>query len=244
MNTNKEINCQAWVLLCEILALIALASGSFLIVVRISAIWERKKHIMILAASVWSVNVGFWIHYTTQSRSTWSPIGNQCLSLSTYRAQPLSIAIFVTDMILLIIMLVGLWQKGEFQRSSLWNLLWTQGLTWVALAAFADIPMIVVLHLNLNDPWNLMFQTGALIVLVIGSTRMHRTLTNWGAVTEYVSNRPAAFHGTVSTGGMGFRTGATTHTAASLRPAEVAISMGSEQFTLIQAKLDKTLSVV
>ncbi|KAI0301525.1 hypothetical protein B0F90DRAFT_1816993 [Multifurca ochricompacta] len=139
MDTNKKINCQIWIIFCEILALIALASGSFLIVVRISAIWERKKHIMILAASVWSVNVGFWIHFPLDMEPN-----RQYMSQSFHLQGTATIHCYVCyGYDSLNYHASRLWRKGEFQRSGLWNLLWTQGLTWVALAAVADIPMIV-----------------------------------------------------------------------------------------------------
>ncbi|KAI0305173.1 hypothetical protein B0F90DRAFT_1815412 [Multifurca ochricompacta] len=242
MDASDPINCQVWIIWSLVFASLALASGSFLIVVRISAIWERKTPVILLATSIWLINVAFWIHDISRSLSVWNSFGGGCLDLFTSRGQPLSIVTFLTDTILLTIMLVGLWRKGELQKSGLWRLLWTQGLTWLTLAVLVEIPMIVMLYLNLNDPWNLMFQTPALLVLVIGATRMHRALTNWGSVAEYVSTRQAGLRTTPSTSGIGFRTGPSTSPSTTLpvRPIEIAVHMCSDHDSATQTHSDKT----
>jgi hypothetical protein len=50
---------------------------------------------------------------------------------------------------------------------------------WLVLATAAELPPAVFSSLNLNYPFNLMFQTPALIVMSIGATRIHRSLTDY-----------------------------------------------------------------
>ncbi|KAF8259728.1 hypothetical protein EI94DRAFT_997400 [Lactarius quietus] len=57
--------------------------------------------------------------------------------------------------------------------------LWKQGLIWLFLATVSGVPPAVFICLNLNDPFNLMFQTPVLIVMTIGATRMHRSLADF-----------------------------------------------------------------
>ncbi|KAI0264756.1 hypothetical protein BC834DRAFT_882472 [Gloeopeniophorella convolvens] len=243
MDVTKPIDCQVWIVWSLLFSAVALAAGSFLIVVRISAIWERKLSVMVLSMTVWLMNIAFWIRDIVRARSVWNLQGGGCLYLFTVHGRPLSVVTLVTDTILLGTMLLGLWRKGELVKSGLWRLLWNQGLTWLTLAVLVEIPMIVMLYMNLNDPWNLMFQTPALMVLVIGSTRMHRALTNWGAVTEYISNRPAGPQTAAPVSGIGFRSAPTETTATiPMRPIEISMNMGSDHDSFTHTQSDKTFS--
>jgi len=57
--------------------------------------------------------------------------------------------------------------------------LWRQGLKWLFLVTIAGITMAVFIALNLNNPFNLIFQAPTLIVMSIAATRMHRSLTDF-----------------------------------------------------------------
>jgi len=69
-------------------------------------------------------------------------------------------------------------------------LLYQQCIIWIFLAGVAEIPPVVFLALNFNDPWNEMFTGMELTILTIGAARMYRSLTKQGSFTEYSSDPP------------------------------------------------------
>ncbi|KAI9456858.1 hypothetical protein BJY52DRAFT_1275042 [Lactarius psammicola] len=58
------------------------------------------------------------------------------------------------------------------------------------LAPIAEIPPVVFLILDLNDPWNQMFSSAAITILSICAARMYRSLSKYGSLTEYSSDSP------------------------------------------------------
>ncbi|KAI0064917.1 hypothetical protein BV25DRAFT_1914069 [Artomyces pyxidatus] len=233
MNVTAPINCEAWIVFSLLFADLALVSASSLIVLRIAAIWERNIPVVALATSVWSVNVAFWLRDVIRSRSVWDPTSGGCIDLYTQRGQPLSIVTFSTDAVLLIIMLVGLLVKGDAARFGIWRMLYHQGLLWLVLAMVAELPTIILLFKNINDPWNLMFQTPALLTMVIGATRMFRALTNYSTNSEYGSRSNAPADRTAppmsSLNFTSGRSGATHTNTGPLSPRAIEISVHREQ---------------
>jgi hypothetical protein len=182
-DVDRQINCQLWVIFELIFSYTAFASASLLIVLRVIAIWNRNKIVSAISLAIWATNVGFLIHGITRLQGTWSPLTSTCLVPNT-RASELNIIVsLITDSLLLIIMLIGLfrWRFEEGNTSSFGRLLWTQGIIWLFLATIAYVPPVVVIALNLNAPFNLMFQTPALITMSIAATRLYRSLSDFNS---------------------------------------------------------------
>jgi len=182
-DSTTPINCQAWVTFELAFAYVAFAGASLLIVFRIFAIWNRNKRIFVLAMSVWWINVGFLIHGIVRLRASWAPAQSTCAVLNLETSKTNIIVTLATDIILLLIMLIGLLRlrvqgAGMF---GLGRLLWTQGIIWLLIATAAEVPPTVFICLNLNDPFNLMFQTPSLITMSIAATRMYRSLINFNS---------------------------------------------------------------
>ncbi|KAH9967690.1 hypothetical protein BJV74DRAFT_277790 [Russula compacta] len=78
----SSINCQAWVTSELIFVYIAFAAASLLIVLRVIAIWNRKKIISAIAISVWCTNVGFLIRGTVRILVAWMPVQDTCAVLN------------------------------------------------------------------------------------------------------------------------------------------------------------------
>jgi hypothetical protein len=90
------------------------------------------------------------------------------------------IATLVSDVALLLTMRIGLVRLRIHRNMfGLGQLLWNQGLVWLFLATIAEVPPAVFISLNLNSSLNLMFQTPGLVVMSIGATQMHRSLTDF-----------------------------------------------------------------
>jgi len=176
----SPINCQAWVTSEVLFAYIAVAGASLLIVLRTIAIWNRDKIVSLIAMCIWWTNIGFLIHSTVKLRSSWVPVANTCSVLNTDSSKYNITISLSTDVILFTAMLVGLFRlRLGAGTLGLGRLLWTQGVIWCLLATMAQLPAAVFIFLNLNPPFNLMFQTPAMVALIIAATRIYRSLTDF-----------------------------------------------------------------
>ncbi|KAI0044166.1 hypothetical protein FA95DRAFT_1608784 [Auriscalpium vulgare] len=185
-NVTSEMNCQTWIVFQLMFAYVALVAASSLIVLRIAAIWNRNHFAVALAVATWSTNVGFLLHDIITSRSVWNPTAASCTFVDTVHSRNNIIVTFTTDFVLCCIVIAGLLRMRRLHGTTgIWSLLYKQGLIWLGLATVAMIPSTVFIILNLNDPWNLMFQTPSLTVMSIGATRMYRALSDFNAAEGF-----------------------------------------------------------
>ncbi|KAH9984313.1 hypothetical protein BJV74DRAFT_952281 [Russula compacta] len=129
------------------------------------AIWNRTKVVMAIAASV---------------RSEWVPTQGVCLWSNITSTKSNMIITLATDIVLLLIMLVGLlrlrYQSGG--AFGIASILWKQGLIWLLFATISEFPPTVFIILNLNEPLNSVFQPFSVVVMSIAATRMYRSLAD------------------------------------------------------------------
>jgi hypothetical protein len=94
-----------------------------------------------------------------------------------------TITTLVTDIALLLIMLIGLLRLGFHEPGvyGLGRLLWRQGIVWLFIATIAEIPPVVFISLNLNDPLDYMFSFPAMVIMTIAATRIYRSLSNFSS---------------------------------------------------------------
>ncbi|KAH9954863.1 hypothetical protein BC827DRAFT_1272185 [Russula dissimulans] len=252
-DVDRQINCQLWVIFELIFSYLAFASASLLIVLRVIAVWNRNKIVSVISLAIWATNVGFLIHGEhhkgelsipptcildhlgltpyPQLQGVWSPLTSTCLVPNTTASELNIIVSLITDTLLLIIMLIGLfrWRLEEGNTSSFGRLLWTQGIIWLFLATIAYVPPVVVIALDLNAPFNLMFQTPALITMSIAATRLYRSLSDF-------NNRGSSISSDFQKSGS-----STTETHPHIRVApiplnrmEVSMVTSSEQYPVTQ----------
>jgi len=180
VDVSRSMNCQAQVTSELVFAVTACASASLLIVMRTIAIWERNRIVSIVAVGAWLTNVSFLIYNMVKLRSSWAPAQNTCYVVNTDTSKPTILCYLITDIILLLVMLLGLFRlRFEGGMFGLGRLLWRQGILWLLLATIAEVPPSVFILLNLNESWNLMFQTPYMVTMSIAATRMYRSLTNF-----------------------------------------------------------------
>ncbi|KAH9173128.1 hypothetical protein EDB89DRAFT_808256 [Lactarius sanguifluus] len=174
----NRINCQANIIFAFLFANISLVSASALIVLRIAAIWGLNKIAISIASAAWLANTGSLIHSLAVLHGTWS--GGICKVTNSFETKTNILVTFVTDLVLLALMLIGLlrWENAR-QRGGVGWLLYTQGLAWMIIVVLAGAPVTVFVLLNLNDPMNLMFQVPALITMTIGASRVYRGLSDY-----------------------------------------------------------------
>ncbi|KAI0041218.1 hypothetical protein FA95DRAFT_1611184 [Auriscalpium vulgare] len=179
--------CRAWDLAAYVFAYFALGSASLLMLLRITAIWNRN--ILISAASfvVWLTGVGLNTWYLVIIRAQYVPLAGECIPIDSAKAAPSVIGAVSVDTILFLVMFAGILRHRVhgIGITGLWSVLWRQGLVWLALAIVSELPAMVFILLDLNDAWDVMFQVVTVITMAIGSTRMHRILTDYHPTSKF-----------------------------------------------------------
>lgn len=182
-DTTFQFNCQAWGTLGLVFSSIAFAAASLLIVLRIVAIWNREKIIILIAMGVWMTDVVFLINSCVRLRVWRSPEDNMCAALNKEIIKPSIMASLVADVVLLLIMLIGLFRPpfGAGGALSLERVLQKQGLIWFLLAVICEIPPTVFICLDLNVAMNWIFQHPNTVIMTITATKMYRSLMDLGS---------------------------------------------------------------
>ncbi|KAI0310616.1 hypothetical protein OF83DRAFT_1178361 [Amylostereum chailletii] len=153
--TIEKTKCQAYSTTLFVFSCVSLALASFIIVLRVIAVWERKILPSVAAVLFWLASVVLNFRLPSLVHSTWNDAVNAC-GLSIGKASMVNVpAMFSSEVIL-----------GHGAR-------WALG-----------IPAVVLVALNLSDPLNLIMQPVVLASLSICATRMYRSLSEYGSITE------------------------------------------------------------
>jgi len=192
LDAATSINCELWGTLNFVFAYLALACSSLLVVFRVIAIWNKNRFVVVLAACVWGTNVACLSEGISRIRSGWNTDQSNCVVLNMESNKPTIIVVFVTDIVLLLIMLVGLLRLrrhggGTFE---LGRLLWKQGLVWLLIGTAAELTPVLFISLYLNDALNIMFLMPSLLAMSIAATRMYRSLTDFCSSVLVSDNNP------------------------------------------------------
>ncbi|KZT01773.1 uncharacterized protein LAESUDRAFT_450191 [Laetiporus sulphureus 93-53] len=175
MNIITDVNCSALTHVVLVSSFIALAAASLIIVLRVVAIWFKNPYITVLAVTIFLVNVGCLIYGVAKGpRTQWDVAAKYCFEVEIGRGKINIVAAFASDTFLLILMIIGIWRNRG--SGSLWELIWRQGVVWIASAMAAYIPLVVLICLDLNIPMDMMLQIPTYLMLVICATRLHRQL--------------------------------------------------------------------
>ncbi|KAF8487280.1 hypothetical protein DFH94DRAFT_849691 [Russula ochroleuca] len=177
LDVTTPINCQDTIISQFTLAYLALAASSLLIVLRIIAIWDRKRVIVAIVTGIWGINIASLAQGVWRFHSAWGDV--HCVDhLDSIKLS--TIVPLVTDIILLLIMLFGLsrMRRHGVYTLEMGRLLWNQGVAWLLLAVAELLPTVFIC-LNLNQPFNLMFQVPWAVTMSIGVTRMYRSLSDF-----------------------------------------------------------------
>ncbi|KAH8997695.1 hypothetical protein EDB86DRAFT_897693 [Lactarius hatsudake] len=185
-----KVPCQPLIVANYALPYVSWAFASLIIVIRVIAIWNRHIIMSSIAIATWLAGLGLNMRNLAMVDASYDPILQTCITLKTHRGLTNAIAVLVVDIVLLVAMLIGLLRHAHRSSTGIWYLLYQQCIIWIALAGIAEIPPVVFLILDLNDPWNEMFTGVAITILSIGAARMYRALSKRGSLTEYSSEPP------------------------------------------------------
>ncbi|VDB95639.1 unnamed protein product [Peniophora sp. CBMAI 1063] len=199
LNVETPFDCNVWVKLEIFLPYLGLLMASSLIVIRVLAIWNRHPIIVAVSAAGMMAQVALLIHGVVVAKDNWESgpaLLQGCLKMNTVQANlPALAGTSIVDALLLLLMLIGLFLRGEARHFGLGGFLLKQGLIWLALATAAELPSVVILILNLNYVFNQLFLAPEVIILAIAATNMHRTLTDFSYVPKMSLSPLRASHG-------------------------------------------------
>jgi len=242
LDSTYYINCQVAISFATFFVFVTMSCSSFLIVLRIMAVWNRNKIATGMAISLWAANAAFFIYFVSRLRSAWVPVQQTCAETNLPSSKLNLIAIPATDISLLLIMLVGLFRlRGEgMGMAGLGRLLWKQGILWLLLALAAEIPPVVFVSLDLNVPFDYMFDLPAWITMAIAATRLHRSLTDYASSTTDIFSS----HGMFQNSGLPPVQGSKQMNSAPVQmdQMEVAVRMVSEEHGTMHARDDGSSS--
>jgi len=177
-DVTTAIDCKILVIFAFAFAFFATQLASLLIAIRVLAIWNFKRQFVYVVALFLCTQLGSFIHTLTQIDAI-RQSQDVCSVLHTQTSLAAFSVTFAVDLFLSVSMLAGLLRWEGASRFGLWKVLWGQGLLWLTLATIAEVPTVVLLALNLNGVFNIVFFTPEMIILVIGATRMYRTLSEY-----------------------------------------------------------------
>ncbi|KAF8487270.1 hypothetical protein DFH94DRAFT_687740 [Russula ochroleuca] len=196
LNLSTPYNCQLSVNLAILPSYVALAAASFLLVLRIAAIWNKNLVAVVIATVVWAVDGGFLIDGKPPSLDSHRHASDMvlryaselseapgvlCEPVNIQTSKATMIVACVADVVLLIIMFVGLLRLGchRHRTQSTGRFLWNQGIIWLLLATVTGVLPTVFVCLNLNEPLGIIFRYPWTITMTIAATRMYRGLDDF-----------------------------------------------------------------
>ncbi|KAI0259245.1 hypothetical protein BC834DRAFT_974416 [Gloeopeniophorella convolvens] len=180
MDVGHKINCVGWVVSVFTFAYLSFIFASALIVLRITAIWDRNKFAVGLASAAWLASTGSYLQ--SVARAVFNPQGAFCAVLNTDESKVNILVTVATDITLLGLMLGGLLRwTGERRACGIWRLLYNQGLVWLVVVTLSEVPTAVLIILDLNDPLNLMFQVPELVIMALGAAHIYRVLAEYSS---------------------------------------------------------------
>ncbi|KAH9962775.1 hypothetical protein BGW80DRAFT_857272 [Lactifluus volemus] len=115
------------------------------------AIWNWNIYMSSLLIGTWLADLALYIYLMVELRTSYDPTLETCTTSTTHSFRAGVAGSLVTDVILVISMLIGLVRSPHSSTTGLWRLLYQQCFIWLVLAMLADVPLMVLLILDLND---------------------------------------------------------------------------------------------
>jgi len=238
LNTTSPINCQALYTFNQFFGSSAIGTASTLLMFRTIAIWNKNLLVTIPLILIALGHWGILMYSVTSVRSVFYPAAKTCILVSTGN-QDHNLALNLTylytmfvDLTVLIVSTIGLLLTPG--RSSLWKLLFKDGIIFFLTAFFCNALAATVLLLNLNPAMNLMFSIPAACLTAGAAARSYIRLSNWSNQDVYVHNssNPGRNGITTRKAGMPDRHVATNMSAVNWsrpRPTDIELGTGFQR---------------
>jgi len=186
VNAATKVNCQVLCTLCQFFVNTSMGSASTLLMLRTIAVWNRAP---IVTASLVVASVGQWgllLHGISTVLSSWSDAIRAC-AINAVHPKFIKLNYLYTmsfDFIVLVLTTIALMKSPA--RSSLWQLLFRQGLIYFLVAFIFNTIPAIFLALNLNTAMNTIFTVPAAAASSIVACRSFISLTNFLHKDVYV----------------------------------------------------------
>jgi len=191
-DAQGPLDCGIWFRSTLVLSFAAIVLSSLLILLRGVAIWGHSPLVVAVTAVIWLTDVAVAIWSVQMGEAVWLPALRACAISGADRLHMGILVDLCTDVVLLSIMLAGVMNKRN--GTGLWRVLYVQGLVWFLFAVCSKIPPIALGFMNIDEGWDLMFNTPHLIIIVVVATRVYRGLfmyiTPTTAVRSCLPRRP------------------------------------------------------
>ncbi|KAI9450283.1 hypothetical protein F5148DRAFT_1243688 [Russula earlei] len=239
LNMASQINCEVSVMFEMVPAYLALSAASLLMVLRTIGIWKQNRVVVAIACSTWAISGVFIIQGIARLKYVRVASWAVCKPLNVQDTKLTMVVTFVTDVILVVIMLVGLSRDGCYRRRAfgLGRLLWDQGMVFLCLSTIAGVLPTVFLFLDLNEPLSIIFHVPWLVTMSIAATRMYRKLEIFLSPDGTCSppTRHCCLHGT---GHESSRTMSIAETSGTIAMPDPPNRIGVEMYATPQAAPD------
>ncbi|OBZ65998.1 hypothetical protein A0H81_14033 [Grifola frondosa] len=172
---ESPFNCDALSLAIVMFAYLSMLLSSALIALRIIAIWNRKIPVVLFASVAFLANFACLLYgIILNNGSVLKPAATVCMDMDAVRDKLNIIVAFVTDVLMLIVMMIGIWRmRGS---GSLWRVVYYQGIIWLLFAVLCYSSLIILILLHLDEALYSLFPVPLAVAMTICATRMHRGL--------------------------------------------------------------------
>ncbi|KAF8592519.1 hypothetical protein K439DRAFT_1400394 [Ramaria rubella] len=186
LNVTRQVNCQALYTFNQFAGNSAIGLASSLFMLRTIAVWNRSYYVTIPLVTICLGQWAILLHGMTTVVSVWNSVANQCVvtqSGTTF----LDLIYFYTmsfDLTVLILTSVGLYLSPG--RSSLWKLVFKDGVIFFAAAFVSNAFPAVFIAINLNAVMNIMFSVPAACIAAIFACRSFIRVSVYSPLDAYV----------------------------------------------------------
>lgn len=171
LTVRSEINCQAVISFGQWAGNTAIAASTTCLMFRTIAIWKQKLSVIVPLVVMSLAQWGLLYHGIVTVKAAWYPVINSCNVTGT-SAVFLNVMYFYTmgfDFVILVLSTVGLLMSST--RSTLWKLLFYDGIIFFTVTFAANAVAAVLNVLDLNPVMNIIATVPAAAVSTIAATR-------------------------------------------------------------------------
>ncbi|KZV67806.1 hypothetical protein PENSPDRAFT_687774 [Peniophora sp. CONT] len=179
-----KLQCSANIKTFNIASVLATASATTLLFVRVGVVWRWDKRVTAVFVLMQTINIALGAYSTAQLRafdgySNNSKTTSACQVTGINANLPGVSTTLLTDFGLLCLLLIGLrrWVYGGM--FSLWHILWNQGVIYLILTLIVGVPLLVSLALSLSGLISAVFTLPLILLLPIAASRFYRSLTGF-----------------------------------------------------------------
>jgi len=182
---TTEVNCEALYTFGQISGNTAIGTASTLLMFRTIAIWSGKKFIVIplciLSLGQWAILLSGYVSV----KSSWSPEAMTCIVHTQPRLiKAMYVYTMLFDLTVLALSVTGLLLSPG--RSTLWKLLFTDGMVYFIVSFTAYLFPVVFAYLNLNSAMDIICPVPASVCSAIVACRSFIRLSDYINADAYI----------------------------------------------------------